>query len=57
MNLLDFKSLLAQAALKAAKQTKDGRDGEIGNLRLEIQVVYVINSNFCYPFYFTNMLE
>lgn len=32
---------MSQAALKAAKQTKDGRDEEVAALRAEIEVVYV----------------
>jgi hypothetical protein len=31
---------LSQAALKAAKQTKDGRDDEIAVLRTEIEVIF-----------------
>lgn len=37
--LLDYPKFLLQAALKAAQQTKDGRDDEIAALRVEIQVI------------------
>ena len=39
-----MKHLSTQAALKAAKQTKDGRDGEFVVLRTEIQVKYAENT-------------
>lgn len=32
---------MSQAALKAAKQTKDGRDDEIAVLRTEVEVIFV----------------
>jgi hypothetical protein len=33
-------TFLSQAALKAAKQTKDGRDDEIAVLRTEVEVIF-----------------
>lgn len=38
---LRLLNVLSQAALKAAKQSKDGRDEEVAALRAEIEVVYV----------------
>lgn len=38
--LLNCKNFLFQAALKAAKQTTDGRDTEIAALRSELEVKY-----------------
>jgi hypothetical protein len=35
-----LKSFLSQAALKAAKQSTDGRDAEVATLRTELEVRY-----------------
>lgn len=37
---LYYDLYLSQAALKAARQTKDGRDEEIATLRSELEVKY-----------------
>lgn len=41
--------MLSQAALRAAKQTKEGRDEEIAALRSELEVRYDITSGFSSP--------
>lgn len=42
-NFFSFILPLSQAALRAAKQTKDGRDEEIAGLRSEIEVECAIS--------------
>lgn len=37
---MPFYYVPLQAALKAAKLTKDGREGELAALRAELEVVY-----------------
>lgn len=44
--LFDYSIIFSQAALKAAQQTKDGKDDEIATLHVEIQVIFQLSVFF-----------